>query len=201
MANEMKTENEVSALMVEKLMRSRRSIYPKAYNDQEITNEEILLILENANWAPNHKKTEPWRFRVLRGNALVRLGEFLADVYKSKTPDDLFSDAKYEKMLTKTTLASCVIAIYMQRDPEERLKEWEEIAAVSMAVQNMWLTCTTMGIGAYWSTPSAFINATDFIDVAPGERCLGLFYMGKCDNMGQVGKRRPVTDKVIWISE
>ena len=197
----MKTENEVSALMVEKLIRSRRSIYPKAYNDQEITDEEILLILENANWAQNHKKTEPWRFRVLRGKALVRLGEFLAGIYKSKTPDDIFSDAKYEKMLTKTTLASCVIAIYMQRDPEERLKEWEEIAAVSMAVQNMWLTCTAIGIGAYWSTPSAFINATDFIDVAPGERCLGLFYMGKCETMGQVGKRRPVTDKVIWISE
>ena len=200
MANEMKTENEASALKVDKLIRSRRSIYPKAYNDQEITDEEIWHVLENANWAPNHKKTEPWRFRVLRGNALVRLGDFLADIYKSKTPDKLFSDAKYEKMRNKTTQASCVIAIYMMRDPQERVREWEEIAAVSAAVQNMWLTCTSMGIGAYWSTPSAFIDATDFVDVEPGERCLGLFYMGKCEKADHPGKRGPVKDKVVWVT-
>jgi nitroreductase len=31
--------------------------------------------------------------------------------------------------------------------------EWEEIAAVSMAVQNMYLTCTANNIGCYWSSP------------------------------------------------
>jgi len=123
MANEMKTENKESILMVDNLIRTRRSIYPKAYNDEEITDEEIWHVLENANWAPNHKKTEPWRFRVLRGNALVRLGEFLAGIYKSKTPEELYSDVKFEKMRTKTKRASCVIAIYMYRDPEERVKE------------------------------------------------------------------------------
>jgi len=201
MANEMKTENEVSALTVDKLIRSRRSIYPRAYNEQEITDEEIWHVLENANWAPTHKKTEPWRFRVLRGNALERLGDFLADAYKRKTPRELFSDVKFEKMRTKTTRASCVIAIYMQRDSEERLPEWEEIAAVASAVQNMWLTCTAMGIGAYWSSPSAFINTRDFTEVEPGERCLGLFYMGKCEKVDLPGKRGSVRDKVIWITE
>jgi nitroreductase len=201
MAYDLKTEKSESTSMVDHLIRTRRSIYPKAYNDNEITDQEIWRVLENANWAPNHKKTEPWRFRVLRGNALVRLGEFLAGIYKSKTPKELFSAAKFDKMRTKPTRASCVIAIYMHRDPEERLQEWEEIAAVSAAVQNMWLTCSALGIGAYWSTPSAFINADSFIDVLPGERCLGLFYMGKCDEAERPGKRGPVGDKVIWITE
>jgi len=197
----MKTDREEMTLISDKVIRSRRSIYPRAYNEEEITDEEIWHILENANWAPNHKKTEPWRFRVLRGNALIRLGEFLAGIYKSKTPEELFSKAKFEKMRSKTARASCVVAIYMQRDPEERVKEWEELAAVSAAVQNMWLTCTAMGIGAYWSTPSAFINADDFIDVSPGESCLGLFYMGKCDKVDIPGKRGSVRDKVIWFTE
>jgi len=201
MANEMKAVQIESIRMVDNLIRTRRSIYPKAYNDQEITNDEIRHVLENANWAPTHKKTEPWRFRVLRGNALIRLGEFLAGDYKSKTPDELFSEVKYEKMRTKTTRASCVIAIYMQRDPDERLREWEEIAAVSAAVQNMWLTCTAMRIGAYWSTPSAFIDTKDFLDVFPGERCLGLFYMGKCDDFQRRAKRGSMDSKVIWITD
>jgi nitroreductase len=201
MANEMKTASVEIALNADRLIRARRSIYPRAYNDEIISDEEIWHVLENANWAPNHKKTEPWRFRVLRGKALVRLGNFLADVYKRKTPAELFSDVKFNKMRTKTTRASCIIAIYMYRDPEKRLPEWEEIAAVSAAVQNMWLTCTAMGIGAYWSSPSAFINSKDFIEVQAGERCLGLFYMGKCDEVGQPGNRGPVKDKIVWITE
>ena len=201
MAIEMNTEKTESASVVDHVIQTRRSIYPKAYNEIEITDQEIWRVLENANWAPNHKKTEPWRFRVLRGNALERLGEFLAGIYKSKTPAELFSESKFEKIRTKATRASCVIAIYMFRDPEKRIQEWEEIAAVSAAVQNMWLTCSAMGIGAYWSTPSAFIDAENFIDVEQGERCLGLFYMGKCDKVDKPGKRKPVGDKVIWITD
>jgi nitroreductase len=201
MAKNMETENMAPIAALENLIRNRRSLYPRSYNDQHITDDEIWHILENANWAPNHKKTEPWRFRVLRGDALVRLGEFLAGIYKKKTPEHLFSEVKYKKMRAKTGMASCIIAIYMRRDPEERLPEWEEIAAVSMAVQNMWLACTAKGIGAYWSSPSAFINTRDFIDVDSDERCLGLFYMGKSDKVEQLGKRGSIRDKVRWITE
>jgi len=171
------------------------------YNEEPITDKEIMHILENANWAPTHRKTEPWRFKVLRGDALKRLGEFLAGDYKTKTPEEMFSEMKYKKMLNKPTQCSCVIAIYMFRDPDGRLPEWEEMAAVSAAVQNMWLTCTSMGIAAYWSTPSAFINAEDFIQVHPAERCMGLFYMGRWDIQELPAKRGAVEHKVTWVTE
>ena len=35
----------------------------------------------------------------------------------------------------------------MDRNTENLIPEWEEIAAVSMSVQNMWLTCTANEIG------------------------------------------------------
>ena len=38
----------------------------------------------------------------------------------------------------------------MKRD--KSLPKMEEVAAVSMAVQNMWLTATAHGVGCYWST-------------------------------------------------
>ena len=40
-----------------KLIKSRRSIMPYQYNDLTVSDEEINLILEAANWAPTHKKT------------------------------------------------------------------------------------------------------------------------------------------------
>ena len=41
----------------------------------------------------------------------------------------------------------------MQRDPKESVPEWEEIASVAMAVQNMWLMAQELNLGGYWSSP------------------------------------------------
>jgi hypothetical protein len=43
-----------------------------------------------------------------------------------------------------------------------------------MAVQNMWLTCAEMGIGAYWSTPKAALEANEFLGL---RRAIILFLM------------------------
>ena len=195
------TETTDRLMIIDDVIRNRRSVYPKMYNSEPVTVEEIERILENANWAPNHKKTEPWRFRVFRGKALERLGEYLANAYVKRTPEALFSEKKYQSMLTKPTKSAAVIGIYMQRDAQERLPEWEELAAVSAAVQNMWLTASAMGIGSYWSTPSAFINAHDFVPLDEGERCLGMLYLGKWDVQPLEGKRAPIAEKVKWIEE
>ena len=42
------------------VIKSRRTITPKNLNGKPLTSEELDLILEAANWAPTHKKTEPW---------------------------------------------------------------------------------------------------------------------------------------------
>jgi len=181
------------------MLRSRRSIFPPTYIDRDIDPDIIEEILENANWAPTHKKTEPWRFHVLRGKALDRTGQFLANWYRDHTPTESFSQKKYEKNLQKPQRSACVIAICMQRDPEERVPEWEEVAATACAVQNMWLTCHAYGIGAYWSTPGAIADAGDLLDLRDGERCLGFFFMGYHELPDLPGTRSPIADKVTWI--
>ena len=183
------------------LIRSRRSVYPPNYTDQPIDDETILEILENANWAPNHKRTEPWRFKVFKGKALHRLSEYLGNWYKTNTPEEKYSEMKYEKTIQKPLKSGCVIAICMQRDPLERLPEWEELAAVACAVQNMWLTCSSLGIGAYWSSPRSIIEAREFLGLKAGESCLGLFFMGYQDETRLPGSRKPIEEKVTWISE
>ena len=42
------------------VIKSRRTITPKNLNGKSLSNDELDLILEAANWAPTHKKTEPW---------------------------------------------------------------------------------------------------------------------------------------------
>ncbi len=191
----------VTAEQASELIRSRRAIFPNTYTDRPIPDDVIREILENANWAPTHKLTEPWRFKVFRGRALQRLGEYLARWYEENTPAGQFSERKYNKTLNNPPRSSCVIAICMQRDPQERVPEWEELASVACAVQNMWLTCTAHGIGAYWSSPRSILEADEFLGLQEGERCLGLFYMGYHEMPEIPGKRRPVDEKVEWVQE
>ena len=63
-------------------IKSRRSIMPSQYNDIPVDDDQIKLILEAANWAPTHRKTEPWRFKVLKGKSKNNFGEFLAEKHK-----------------------------------------------------------------------------------------------------------------------
>lgn len=184
------------------LIKKRRSIFPKTYNNEPIPREIVEQVLENANWAPTHRFTEPWRFKVFYGEkALARLGDFLAAKYKAEMPADKFSEAKYKKLSQNPRRSGCAIALCMQRDAEERVPEWEEIASTACAVQNMWLTCTANNVGCYWSSAKVLQKSGEFLNLQEGERCLGLFFMGNHDLPELPGKRKPIGEKVVWIEE
>jgi len=181
------------------LIKSRRSIYPPMYNDRPIDKETVMSILENANWAPNHKKTEPWRFKVFQGESLTSLSNYLGEYYKQNTPEEKYSEKKYERTIAKAHKSGCVIAICMYDDPKVTIPKWEQRAAVACAVQNMWLSCASLGIGSYWSSPKSIVEAREFLNLSEHEECLGLFYMGYTDVKDLPGKRTPVEDKIEWV--
>ncbi len=183
--------------MIFDLIKNRRSVFPVQYNSKPIAKEDILKILEAANWAPSHRKTEPWRFKIIQGDKKAALGEFLSNTYIDITPKP--QQVKSKKLIENPKKAAVIIAICMQRDPLESVPEWEEIAAVAMAVQNMWLCCTQMGIGSYWSSPALIKYMNEFLSLKEGEKCLGFFYMGYSDDEITEGVRKPIEDKVTWL--
>ncbi|MBC8768278.1 nitroreductase [Arenibacter sp. BSSL-BM3] len=183
--------------MIFDIIKRRRSVFPAQYNDKPISKESIEKVLEAANFAPTHKKTEPWRFRVLQGEAKEKLGLFLSLKYMETDPKP--KQFKVEKLIQNPKKAGAVIAICMQRDPQESLPEWEEVAATAMAVQNMWLCCTEMGIGSYWSSPGLIKYMHDFFELKQGEICLGFFYMGYYDEEIPEVTKGPWQEKVTWL--
>ncbi|NND14951.1 MAG: nitroreductase [Eudoraea sp.] len=184
--------------MIFELIEKRRAVFPAQFNDRPIADKDIKTLLSAANWAPTHKRTEPWRFKVIKGKAKARLGDFIANTYEKTTPNP--KQLKIKKLKEKTQQSAAIIAICMQRDPEERIPEWEEIASTAMAVQNIWLGCTELGIGCYWSSPSLIKYMDDFFQLKEGERCLGFLYMGYYDVLIEEGQRGRFEEKVTWIS-
>lgn len=185
---------------LDQIIKKRRSIFPAMYTGEKIDDAIIKEILENANWAPNHKNTEPWRFKVYTDNALERLGDFLAERYKEMTPAESFKEMKYKKTRAKLLKSSHVIALCIQRDPKESVPEWEELAALACSVQNMYLSCTARGIGCYWSSPKTILEADEFLNLSEGERCYGLLYMGKpVEGLELKSERGIIDEKTEWI--
>ena len=183
------------------IIKQRRSIFPAQYIEREISDDTILLLIENASWAPNHRKTEPWRFKVFKGAGLHRLSEYLGAKYIEKTKESGYSEIKYRKTIKKPLKCAAVIGICMQRDPLASVPEWEEIAAVACAVQNMWLSCTALGIGSYWSSPSTITGRNQLMDLAEGETCLGLFYMGYWAGESPEAERATIDSKIQWFRD
>lgn len=194
-------EQDITAI-ANKLMRSRRSIYPEQFDDRTIPDTIIEQLLENANWAPTHGLTQPWYFTVFTGNGLRKLADFQAGLYKTSTPEASFSEQKYEKLLTNPTRCSHVISIGMKRQPAKKIPEIEEVEAVACAVQNMYLTATAYGIGCYWGSGGITYQeaAKTFFDLGADDRLLGFLFLGypKDGFTPPPGFRKPISDRVRW---
>lgn len=180
------------------IIKSRRNVNPLQYGDAEISETELSQILESANWAPTHKRTEPWRFKVIQGHAKNRFAEFMVKKYMENTPAESQTERKKLDIIDKCNLSHTIVLINMKASGQ--LPEWEELASTSMAVQNMWLMSTAMGIGAYWSSPSTISQMNEFIPFEEEEKCFGIFYMGKLKTDLVEGTRKPMADKIQVIN-
>ena len=178
----------------------RRSIFPAQYTGEIIENSIIKAILEDANNAPSHKNTEPWRFKVYAGESKQELGNTLASAYEKYTPDDKFSSFKQQKIHKKLVNTSHIIGINMLRHEASGLPEWEEIAAVACAVQNIYLSCTLKNLGCYWSTPKYICEHPEVLNLSKDEKCLGLVYVGvPKDNIEFTVEKGDVSEKIEWV--
>ena len=165
------------AAVVKEIIDSRRSIFPKDYSGEKIEEEILNEILNSANFAPNHKKTKPWRFQVFRNEKKLELANKLAEIYKNTTRPEVFLEKKYLDIPRKISNTDTIITISVNFSG--LVPEWEEIAATAMAVENMYLTCTVHQIGCYWSTPGMIQHLGEFLNLEENQKCIGLFYLGK----------------------
>lgn len=183
------------SLSVRDAIIQRRSI--KAYNGQPVEREELLTILEDAVWAPNHQLREPWRFVVACGKELFDLYEVLKEFaipkWKDLTTEDL------EKQMKKFTTPGGYVFVIVPEDIRQK-ERLEDYAAASMLIQNVQLLAWDKGIGSCWKTPG-FLDNPKFrkaLGVQSGERIISMLQLGYYDEMPKAAKRTSV-DKLITI--
>ena len=76
---------------ISKIIKSRRTTYPRDFNGVNIKKEVIEEIIDNANQAPSHRMTQPWIFKIFTNerkndlaNAIIKLNSNSSDSFKKK---------------------------------------------------------------------------------------------------------------------
>ena len=187
--------------IINELIKSRRSTKPCYFNGKKVDKTIVWQILENANWAPTHGLTQPWRFKVFTGAGLEKLADFQANLYKQLTLEENFKPEKFERMKTNVLKSSHVILICMQRQKSAKIPRIEEIEAVACSVQNMVLTAQAYGICSFWGSGGVTYTQElkDFLQLSEQDLCLGYLYLGYSDNPSTHSRRSPIQEKVEWF--
>lgn len=184
------------------LIQSRRTVFTEFYSGEELSEETLTAILETARWAPTHKRTEPWRYIVYHSKeARQSVTDMLRRNYLDETPESERNEVKEKKVSQRPLQAPVVIALILCRNEVAGLPEWEEVAALAAGVQNMSLASAALGLGSFWSTPGLATAERDFFELAPNERCLGLFYIGKMkEGIPEFGSSRKSLKEITkWL--
>jgi nitroreductase len=129
-----------------------------------------------ATWAPNHKKTWPWKFAEFTETGRARLGETMAD---DMAAADFGDDTKREKTRTKYMRAPSVLVVGCEPHVNETLHQ-ENRDAVAAAIQNLLLGATALGLASFWSTP-ALPRPPKVLELCgfdQEDRVVGVLYLG-----------------------
>lgn len=157
------------------LVRARRTSM-LVDRDRDVSFETVAGLCELATWAPNHKRTWPWRFALFTEDGRARLGEaFVADMVAA----DYGDEGKRAKTLTKYLRTPAILVAGCAPPVKEGLRT-DDRDAVAAGIQNLLLGATAIGLASYWSTPplAESPQAIQLCQFAPGSRLVGVIYLG-----------------------
>ncbi len=138
--------------------------------------ELIERLCTLATWAPNHKRTWPWRFTLFTGEGRSRLGSAMADALEACGMDDQKKLAKFRK---KYRRAPAVLVVGSIPDAKAR-RTVENRDATAAAVQNLLLGATAAGLASFWSSGHDETDeaVAELCGWPPGTSTVAIIYLG-----------------------
>lgn len=167
---------------LEEAIRTRRT--HKAYGPDPVDRATLDELFELARWAPNHKLTNPWRFRVLGPDAIERL---------KAAADDPVAAAKLDRAPTLVVVSSA-----RSGDP---IVDEEDLCATAAAAYAVLLAAHGRGLAGYWRTPAPLRTREGRAAVGVGddEHVLGLLHLGTPRQEPRAPQRAPLAEVVEYL--
>ncbi|WGF87107.1 nitroreductase family protein [Marinivivus vitaminiproducens] len=141
--------------------------------------DALDLILQAGIAAPDHGKLRPWRFLLIRGEGLARLGEVFVSALLERQPDA--PEGVVEKARTGPLRAPLIVVVVGAVQPDHpKIPEIEQIGSAAAAAQNMLIAAHALGFAGKWSTGgNAYDRAINqALGLAAHEHLIGYLYFG-----------------------
>jgi len=180
------------------LIKGRRNT--KQFSDEDISVEEIEVLLEAAVWAPNHRNNEPWRFFTVRKESPIRndiaTGIIALQEINSKGK---LPDLHKKRIIEDVARQPWLIFVYSEISDQLEITE-ENYGAVCCAIQNMQLMATAMGLSAGWSTGgiSKIKNLDKIFGIEEPLKMVGVLTVGYPESTVEK-TRTHYNDKTNWL--
>jgi nitroreductase len=157
-------------------IRSRRT--HKQYGDEPVPAETVRALVDLARSAPNHKLTNPWRFRLLGPETRAAIDAVVP-----------------EQEVAKLRRAPTLLLVTAVRSDDPELAE-EDVLATGAAVYALLLGATDLGLASYWRTPACFREDTvrSLLGLQPNEQVVALVHLGPPASDPPQKQRAPVED-------
>jgi nitroreductase len=178
------------------LLKIRRSVKPREMSDPGPSPAELETILTVGARVPDHGKLTPWRFIVFEGDARVRAGEIIAQVFARKNLHAAPAEIDVEKR--RLTDAPLVIAVVSFTRPHPKVPAWEQELSAGASAMNIVTAATALGYGACWLT-GWFAFDRDVLDglgLKTDERLAGFIHIGTPSKPNEDRPRPALTDIV-----
>ena len=161
------------------LLKTRRSVKPREMTGPGPSPAELDTILTIGARVPDHGKLAPWRFILFEGDARVRAGDVIANVFAAKHPQATTAEIEIEKK--RLTDAPLVIGIVSFTKPHPKVPAWEQELSAGASAMNIVTAATALGYGACWLT-GWFAFDRDVLDgfgLKADEKLAGFIHIGK----------------------
>jgi nitroreductase len=158
----------------------RRRRTHKQYGSNPVDETTIAELVELARFAPNHKLTQPWRFRILGTETRTRLEAACGE-----------KEAIKLRRAPTLVLATTVLS----GDPHT---DREDLLATACAVYAVLLGATDRGLASYWRTPAALDDpaARAVLGLESNEDVVALIHLGPVVS-APPEKERATVDEIL----
>jgi nitroreductase len=178
------------------LLKFRRSVKPREMTAPGPSPAEIDTILTIGARVPDHGKLAPWRFIIFEGDARVRAGEIIANVFAKKNPQASVADIEIEKK--RLTDAPLVIGVVSFTKPHPKVPAWEQELSAGASAMNIVTAATALGYGACWLT-GWFAFDRDVLDgmgLNADEKLAGFIHIGTPSKPSE-DRPRPLLSEIV----
>jgi nitroreductase len=159
---------------------------------------QLMQILTAASRSPDHGKLEPWRFVVLQGAALRRLG----DHARARAAAMDLEAEQADKGAQQFETGHLAVAVIEVHKPSEKIPAIEQTYAVGGVCLALLNAALASGWGANWlsgwpSHDRGFMTAA--LGLQDHERIAGFIHIGT-DTSAPPDRPRPDLDQIVtWL--